>query len=158
MPDWGIALIGVAGIIVGTIITEARHWLDRKERYHIMTFDKRLEVAQEVVYKCLNIAIAMTPVKLKGVFELKQLLQNIEETREWLSHNNLYLEDSAQLSIMIFLNFVIDYAEKYEKGELTGTDDEKVERIGREIDKAMNTISKSIGVKYMPVIKEQLKS
>lgn len=49
MSDWVAPVIGLIGVILGVSISEYRYWRESKERYRIITFEKRLETHQEAL-------------------------------------------------------------------------------------------------------------
>jgi hypothetical protein len=66
MPEWGIVLIGVADLIVGVIITKSRHWLDRRQRFQVMTFEKRLQAHQEAYRLCFDAGLLVDELNTTG--------------------------------------------------------------------------------------------
>lgn len=55
MPNWAVVLIGVSSLILGVAITEIGRWLERRERYKVLSFEKRLEAHQQALTWCLKI-------------------------------------------------------------------------------------------------------
>ncbi|HUT68673.1 MAG TPA: hypothetical protein VMW86_09035, partial [Dehalococcoidales bacterium] len=91
MPEWGIALIGVAGLIVGAIITEARHWLDRRQRFQVMTFEKRLQTHQEALSYCYKLYHSFNSRK-----DEDEKYRTINEIQEWWESNCLLLDEKSR--------------------------------------------------------------
>ncbi len=82
MPEWGIALIGVGGLIAGAIISEIRHWLDRKQRFRVMTFEKRLETHQAALSQIQKLRHS---IESKLSFEEKKVA--IDNLLHWCEDN-----------------------------------------------------------------------
>ena len=65
MAEWWVPLVGLFGVLVGVGITEFRLWAERKDRYRIMTFEKRLQVHQEAYRLCMEQAMLMNDLHKK---------------------------------------------------------------------------------------------
>jgi len=158
MPEWGIALIGVAGLILGSIISEIRHWLDRGIRFQVMTFEKRLQAHQEALSWCMQTAILTRPKALKEAKGIENLLNCLHEAIEWLMHNSLYIDENSYVSMLNAFSFAIKQAEEWsnEENHAILDDEQKLKVIIREMGKAAKCIIGGIGAKYLPEIEKQL--
>lgn len=175
MPNWAIALIGLFGVIIGALITFLIHWQERKERYQVLTFPKRLEAHQKALTFCFNIKtllLSLYPVEQKKVAELSDLC---DKAIEWLKNNLLYLDELSRIAMSSSLNFtglaisevnhaipspIEDEVKKVEAAEhlFLGFHQGQVstkatlEAIAQ-VDKTMQYLIKGIGAKYLPELK-----
>jgi hypothetical protein len=152
MSEWMAAITGLVGVIVGVGISEFRRWQERKEQYMTMTFEKRLEIAQEAVRLCYAILFVLCPFAQHSDKRESVILKNVGELQRFVINNSLYIAPQAQRSIVNFVSFTADYIEKLEKSEITASDDEQIHIITAECEKATKAISNSIGAKYIPDI------
>ena len=154
--EWVAAIVGV---IIGAGIQEFRHWRESKQRYQVMTFEKRFQAHQEAVSWCLKICDCVSPTKMKKEQGIRQLLDRIEEAGEWLNKNCLLLDANSNASLLDMLKFATEKAKDYTSDTTTIIDkDKEIANIIRKIGKAIRCIAQGIGVKYMPDIKRRLKS
>jgi hypothetical protein len=148
MTDWGIALIGVGGIIVGAIITEVRYWLDRKQRFRVMTFEKRLQVHQDAYRLCMEQALLMDELRRKGLEVSERFLKSHDETREWLNRNCLYLDKRSHKAIIeaFFATSIYgrDFAEKRE------TINQAYDYAHSKLEDCLKFTTEGIGAEYLP--------
>ena len=158
MPEWGIALIGVAGLILGTIISEVRHWLDRRKRFQVMTFEKRLQAHQEALSWCMRTAILTQPKALKETEGIENLLNCLQEAMEWLIHNCLYIDENSRISMLNTFTFAIKQARECSNEEKPTiiNDEQKLQVIRGEMHKVAKCIIEGIGAKYLPETEKQL--
>ena len=155
--DWVTAVVGLIGVIIGAGIQEFRHWRESKQRYQVMTFDKRLQIHQEAVAWCMKIATNMTPSKLREKQDIERLLGHAETAQQWLINNCLFLDSNSHASMLNVLDFAMDKAKKCVNGVPTTIDKEEEAEIAKRIGKATKCIAQGVGVKYMPDIKKRLK-
>jgi len=152
-------LVGLIGVIIGAGIQEFRHWRESKERYQVMTFEKRLQVHQDAVSWCWKIAMNMTPGKLKDAEGIHRLLDDVKDATEWVAHNCLLLDYDSNNSMRSVLEFATETTRKYVNGEANALDkDRAIKEISKNVGKATRCIAQGVGVKYMPDIGERLKS
>jgi hypothetical protein len=121
MPEWAV---GILGVIMGVAATSLWQWLDRRERYRVMTFEKRLEAHQHAHYLCTQAWLLLIDLKraeqntikifetdkeseelvarkLESVKKLEEatgkLQKFYQESVEWLTQNCLYLDHRSQI-------------------------------------------------------------
>lgn len=139
MPEWGIALIGIAGLIVGAIITEVRHWLDRQQRFQVMTFEKRLQTHQEALscwyelYHALNIGTSDDKHKA------------IDKLEKWWENNLLFLDEVSRDKMLALIGEARDH--------ITGHA-ESHSAVFRTLRETRDAIVRGIGAKYLPEMPE----
>ena len=147
MSEWGIALIGVAGLVMGVIITESRHWLDRKQRYRIMTFEKRLEAHQTAFYWCQ---------------QLNQILNNGEpskihstavEAREWWKGNCLFLDNNSRTKMHGLFNLVHSYANEKQRPVQQAVN--LGDAVWNRLDESFKAIMEGIGTEYLSDVRSK---
>ncbi len=134
MPEWGIALIGVAGIIVGVLITEVRNWLDRKQRFRVMTFEKRLEAHQKAYYWCQK------RNEVLNISENAEIHKTAREAREWWNANCLFLDAQSRSEMVGLLNLAHYYADDMKFGK----------EVWPSLRTTLKAIVRGIGVEYLP--------
>lgn len=160
MPDWAIVLIGFLGIIIGALITFFTHWWERKERYQVLTFPKRLEAHQQVLSFCLEIRallILLQQVEKKIVEKEKvdKLYNLCEKAGEWWKNNLLYLDERSSSTVSKAILLAWDVAIQVEKKWAIDEASTKVIQAAiAELDNAEECIVKGIGVKYLPELKK----
>lgn len=136
MPEWGIAIIGVAGVVVGVIITEIRHWLDRRQRFQVMTFEKRLKAHQEAFSLCYELNNILNVGKNDNE---KHIV--IDKVQKWWENNCLLLDEVSRQKIFSLTGaayeHVLGYAEKHST-------------VFVKITETRNAIVRGIGAKHLP--------
>ncbi len=148
MTEWWVPLVGLFGVFAGVGITEFRLWMERKDRYKIMTFEKRLQVHQEAYRLCMDKAMLLNELHAKGLQASEKFLKSHNEAKEWLNHNCLYLDTrSWRAAINAFFAASIygrDIAEQRQ------TVDKAYEYARSEFTKCLSSIAKGVGAKYLP--------
>jgi len=160
MPAWLTPVIGIIGVIIGVGITEIRQWMERKEKYQTLIFERRLKVHQEAYSLCyrleLNIHLLQKNEMLqKTKKQYDKCVDDAKRINDWWLDNCLYLDKKSQEMI---LNTLF-YSTKQIDSIMEDKKDEVLEKFMEEQFKVtLDSIAKGVGVKYLPEIKEQLKS
>lgn len=151
MSDWMAPVIGLIGVILGASISEYRHWRESKERYRIITFEKRLKTHQEALslfyrlYKALNLYDAF----VEKSDERKDNLNNtIDEVLEWWKTNCLLLDEATRQKMIDALTALRDHV-GFEKSY-----DKAIHSLLWEVRDA---IIRGIGVQHLPEMPKEPK-
>ena len=150
MTEWWVPLVGLFGVLLGVGITEFRLWMERKDRYRIMTFEKRLQVHQEAYRLCMEQATLLNELHEKGLGASEKFLRSHDEAKEWLSRNCLYL-DTRSLHAVINAFFAASIYGR-DLAEQRQTVDKAFEYAHLEFTKCLSSIAKGVGAKYLPGI------
>jgi hypothetical protein len=134
MPDWESIIVTVLGS--GTASALITHWLDRKQRYQVMTFEKRLQAHQEALSQCYELWDIVT-----GKRSDEDKDEGIKKVRNWWVNNQLFLDEASRSQILTLIDLAYDHIY-----------DPKVRQSAfyaawRETRK---TIIRGIGSKYLP--------
>ena len=148
MAEWWVPLVGLFGVLVGVGITEFRLWAERKDRYRIMTFEKRLQVHQEAYRLCMEQAMLMNDLHKKEPEVVKKFNKSHDEAKDWLNHNCLYLDTRSWRGIMNAFFAASIYGR--DLAEQRQTVDKAYEYAHSEFTKCLSSIAKGIGAKYLP--------
>jgi hypothetical protein len=166
MPEWALAIAVVIGTIIGASIGEFRHWRESKERYHVITFEKRLETHQEAFKYCFEINEFLGLMRGGDLQALEDFKKVIVDAKGWWFSHCLYLDDSSRNILPDVFEVALINAEELSK-ELDKAKKPDIETLAAiksnakaktKIAEAIVCIIKGIGVKYLPEIKKQLKS
>ena len=144
MQSIQVALIGLIGILLGIAATSFFKWIDRKERFKVMTFEKRLDVHQCAFY--WNQIIYQVLIS-KDADILKEI---VSEAQEWWNTNCLLLDENSRNSMISVFNSTNRYARGIEHPDLaTGS-----ERVWDDLDKNYKDIIEGIGVEHLNRIED----
>jgi len=141
---WLDAALALAGVIVGTGGTLFIQWLDRRERYHVLIFQKRLEVHQ-VAYAW------RTP--LFDAIESKdadRILKITGKALKWWDENCLYLDDKSQRYFWLLLIRTKRYANSLKEKSSKAKRKVLIREVWDMYNKAFEAIHKGVGAKYLP--------
>lgn len=150
MPEWGIALIGVAGIIVGVIITEVRNWLDRKQRFQIMTFEKRLSIHQEIASYCFKIAGCINSLKEEPQELIKNLREVITDANKYVNEHILYIDVKSLDAWNITNDMLVGFLNQ---GELSN---ELEQQVKKKLSDVLCCLTVGVGANYLPEMNKRL--
>ncbi|MHA1971577.1 MAG: hypothetical protein ACTSW1_01220 [Candidatus Hodarchaeales archaeon] len=122
-----IGVIGViGGAIIGAGIQEFRLWGERKDKYRVMSFDRRLEAHQQA-FAALH---ELNRILNTGVS--KDIDRTAIETRKWWDKNCLFLDEKSRSLMLKTINLSHQYA-----GDLlaasTGISKQHRTNIGRDV-------------------------
>lgn len=160
MNGWIGAIIGFIGVILGIVIVEVRLWRERKERYQVVTFEKRLEVHQQAFSWCVKMAthlgqsygeISSDEANLHSI----TLNELYEEATDWYGNNCLYLDEASRKSIFDAIGLLLDRAEQLMNN--TRETSQFVQQARKTVGKTMRYIANGLGVKYLPDIDRQFR-
>lgn len=133
--EWVAAIVGV---IIGAAIQEFRHWRESKERFRVMTFEKRLEAHQRAYYWCHKLNEVLNPSNSEEIHKVAS------EAREWWDSNCLFLDANSRHKMVELINLAHFYADGNKLGE----------DVWSALMKAWKTIVAGIGVEYLPEMSE----
>jgi len=151
MPEWVVALVvalvGLLGVVLGVGIQEFRQWRESKERYQVMTFERRLVVHQKAFYLCHK----LDRVLPSG--DVPRIRLVAEETRQWWDSNCLLVDEDSREAMMRLIYAADDYA--IETEEFGVRFEHGVFRL---VGIALEAIVKGIGVKHLPETQRETNS
>lgn len=160
MTEWIAPIMGLIGVLVGMGIVEIRLRREQKERYQVMTFEKRLEAHQQAFAWCTKISNLLgqtygdaSSVEVNEHTTALNILYN--EATEWWWNNCLYLDKNSRISVFDAIGLPLDRAEQLTEG--VNPTDEFIQQSRDTIKKAIRHITKGIGVKYLPDIDRESK-
>lgn len=138
MPDWALAIAVVIGTIIGASIGEFRHWREGRQRYQVMTFEKRLEAHQQAYYWCHKLN------EVLNASDAPKIHQTATEAREWWNGNCLFLDANSRRETVKLINLAHFYADGHKTGEY----------VWSSLMTAMRAIIAGIGIEYLPEMSE----
>lgn len=155
MRDLIIAIIGPICVIIGVAIVEIRLGIERKGKYQVITFEKRLELHQQAFAWCMKISNLLgqsygdvsSEVATIQAMELNKLYN---EANDWWGSNCLYLDDDSRLSMFTAIGLPLDRAEQL-IGDKQATNEFRQEARDT-LKKTIRYITKGIGSEYLPDI------
>jgi len=157
------SLIGLFGVLLGAGIAEFRHWMERKDRYKVMTFEKRLQVHQEAYRLCMEMAMLL----VDGLEAGKRSLELGDEAKEWLNRNCLYLDKRSHRAIISAFfaasNYFSDIAKQRQKvNQALEAKQRQVVYVNlahneaqSEMKKCLKFIAEGVGAEYLPETNKQ---
>lgn len=150
--DWFPAVMVLVGVLVGFGFQELRFRRERKDKYKDMIFEKRLEAQQGAYYRCFKLLEFMLPYRLMRRGGEEALLDEMGEYSDWLNRNTLYLDRDSRTKINLFFDYAMTRITKYRDKEWIeniNVKEEMVELNTRMVE-VVESISKGIGVEYLP--------
>ena len=144
MPDWVLYVIGLIGVVVGAAITEFRQWMDRRERYQVMTFEKRLDAHQTALCWCHKLDQALNSQNPKDISRVAG------QAREWWSENCLFLDEESRKSMIPAIHYSYQYATEIEHPDKYEPEMRMGHHVWNYIDNSRKAIMEGIGTKYLP--------
>ncbi len=160
MSDWIAPIIGFIGVIIGVAIVEIRLWRERKEKYQVITFEKRLEVHQQAFAWCMKIAnllgqsygeISRDEASMFAI----TLDKLYNEANDWWGNNCLYLDDDSRYGMFTAIGLPLDRAEQL-VNNIRETN-EFVQQARDTVKKTIRHITKGIGSEHLPDIDREFK-
>ncbi|MFC1954824.1 hypothetical protein ACFLVZ_03275 [Chloroflexota bacterium] len=134
-----IALFGLIGVLMGIAATSFYKWIDRKERFRVMTFEKRLEIHQRAYYWNQKI---YSELSSKNANTLRNIAQEIQE---WWNNNSLLLDEKSRTSMISVINSTNRYARGLDQPEFaTG-----IEQIWDVLNTNLEDIETGIGAEHL---------
>ncbi len=143
MQDWQVAFIGLLGVILGILATAFWNWKERKERFKVIAFEKRLEAHQLAFYWNQTIYHSL------GSGDAERIRKSISEAQEWWNGNCLLLDERSQKSFISIFNSGNRYARNIQRPEL------EAERIWDDLNKNLADIIQGIGAEHLPRVEDQ---
>jgi hypothetical protein len=145
-------VFGLIGVILGVGVMEFRHWREERERYQVMTFEKRLETHQAALNWCYQLNRVLNsrdPGDIHGI---------ADQAREWWNKNCLLLDEKSRESMVLTINFSHSYANKFEHPDKGEPEAQKGSQVWHYLNDSLRAIHEGIGVKYLPEKTEMSKS
>jgi hypothetical protein len=139
MIDWFTPVIGLSGVVLGVGITEVRRWLESKNIYRKVTFEKRLAVHQEALGQSYLLGRIIS-----SQIDDEEKITKVREIEKWWNNNCLYLDEK---SCRKMFNLVFDSFE-----HINGLS-ESQNAIYRKLRETRIVIARGIGVKHLPEVR-----
>jgi hypothetical protein len=160
MTDWITPIVGFIGVIIGIASVEIRLSREKKERYQVMTFEKRLEVHQQAFGWCLRISNLLGKSwgdlgREGNTAQAMTLDELYNEANEWYFNNCLYLDDDSRRNMFAAIGIPLDRA-----GQLTNNvqaTNEFIQQSRDTLRETMRHITKGIGSEYLPDMDREAK-
>jgi len=141
MPDWAIAVAVVFGTLLGVSIGEFRQWRERRERYQLMTFEKRLEAHQRAFYWCHKLNVVLNRKDPKEIHKIA------DEAREWWDDNCLFLDQNSRQKMIPLFNFANQYANEIE--DPNRFDTHVGHHVWSYLNESLKAITEGIGAEHL---------
>jgi hypothetical protein len=156
--DWFPAVMTLIGVFVGVGVQELRIWRERKDKYKDMIFEKQLEAHQGAYYRCHRLVGFMMPEKLVEDGGIEALAAELDEYREWISKNALYLAGDSKTKMNMFFYYAFKKGKKYTDKEWIKTMNVKEEsaELYKNFIEVLLSVQRGIDVKYLPEEKIQI--
>ena len=132
--EWLIALFTLLGVILGLGYSEYKNRQGRKERFRVMTFEKRLEAHQQAYYWCHKLN------EVLNIGEKADIHNTANKAREWWNSNCLLLDTNSRREIVQLINLSHAYAHDLKSGEY----------VWDSLQKSLKSVVKGIGFEYLP--------
>ncbi|MBA7472089.1 hypothetical protein ES707_07409 [subsurface metagenome] len=145
MQDWQIALIGLLGVIIGILATAFWNWRERKERFKVMTFEKRLEAHQLAFYWNQTIYHSLSSR------DAEQISKCIREAQEWWNGNCLLLDEKSQKSFLSVFNS----GNRYSRNIRRPGSEPEAERIWDDLNNNLADIIQGIGAEHLQRVEDE---
>lgn len=138
MSNLAVALVGLLGVILGVGVAAFWQWMDRKERYRVMTFEKRLATHQEAFSLCHDLGDALFRQNRDDLGSVA-----VDMKKWWRSHC-LFLDRASRENFLRLTNTAYSLAEE---GNLDAED-----KCWELLKKADRLMVEGIGAQYLPDI------
>lgn len=102
--EWLSGLFALLGVMLGLGIGEFRRLQERKERFRVMTFEKRLEAHQKAYYWWSNLN------RVLNVGEAQEIHKVASEAREWFDNSCLFIDTNTRRGMVRLINLSHMYA------------------------------------------------
>ena len=132
--EWLTGLFTLLGVMLGLGFSEYRSRQERKERFRVMTFDKRLETHQQAYYWCQKLN------EVLNASDKEEVHKTADKAREWWYNNCLFLDRESRSNMAGLTILAHSYANGLKSGEYVW-------------DKLMATLRAivvGIGFEYLP--------
>jgi len=145
MKDVQIAFFSLLGVIIGILVTSFWNWRERKERFKVMTFEKRLEAHQlayywnQTIYHSLNSGDA------------EQIRGYIHNAQEWWNSHCLFLDEKSQKSFITVFNS----GNRYVRNITRPGSEPKAEQIWDDLQNNLSDIVKGIGAEHLQRVEDE---
>ena len=103
MPEWGIALVGTGSALAGVIITLIFHLIDNRQRFRVMTFEKRLKTHQEAISLCYELR------RVLSIVDEKEKYIEIRKIETWWESNCLSLDKRSRHLVFTMVGDAYDH-------------------------------------------------
>ena len=133
--EWLTGLFTLLGMALYAGISEFRNWQERKGRFRVMTFEKRLEAHQKAYYWWSNLN------RVLNVGDAEEIHRIANEAREWYDGSCLFLDTNSRREMVRFINLSHMYANGNKMAQ---------EHIWDYVVKTSKAIVLGIGFEYLP--------
>jgi len=146
------AWIGLVGIVIGIILSEGmrwfRDWRAGKEKYRVMTYEKRLEVYQKAFYHVEQLLDEFVPCVSGGGYPNEEALVFIyREAKSFYDSNCLYLDERSRSEMLEGLQETRICLDELDTDLMESTCDQ--------LCKAQEAIEAGIGMKHIEKPKKE---
>ncbi len=139
--EWLAPVSGLLGVVIGLGYSQLARWQERKERFQVMTFEKRLEAYQKAYYWCYSLHSSI------GINIATVTHRIADEALEWCKSSCLYLDEETRKEMYGVINGSFRYH---------GVDEATKREILNQFDTAYDAIRSGIGREYLPKVKDKL--
>ena len=139
MQEMQVALFALSGVILGIIATSFWNWRERRERFRVMTFGKRLEAHQSAYYWNQAIYNSLTSR------DAEQISRCVREAQEWWNSHCLFLDEKSQKSFIAVGNS----GRKYVRNIAAPGCDPQADRIWDDLKNNLSDIVRGIGAEHL---------
>ncbi len=133
--EWVIGLFTLLGMVLGIVYGEYRLRREQKERFRVMTFEKRLEAHQKAYYWWNNLN------RVLNVGDTEEIHRIANEAREWYDSSCLFLDTNSRREMVGLTNLSHMYANGNKMAQ---------EHIWDYVIKTSKAIVLGIGFEYLP--------
>ncbi len=132
--EWLTALFTLLGVGLGLGYSEYKNRQERKDRFRVMTFEKRLEAHQKAYYWCQKLN------EVLNIGEKTEIHNNAIAAREWWNSSSLLLDSVSRRDMVRLINLAHLYANGHKSGEY----------VWDGLMKAQESVVSGIGFEYLP--------
>lgn len=149
MAEWLPPVLALVGVLLGAGITVCMKWMETREKYQEMTFEKRLLVHQEAFSWNARLYQAVWSLDSDEIDEVA------EKASDWWQNNCLFLDENSRYHMISALNCVYEYVNaisavpKNDKADLLRED--AIESLSAN----RIAIERGIGAKHLPELKKK---
>jgi len=142
MTDWVAGMTGLIGVALGIFATSYWQWRQDKEKYRVMTFEKRLDIHQTLY--SLNQSI------YENIRNRAEITQYGNELKEFWKTKSLDLDKNTRISAMVLLSAVREYSRLLSN---QGTEprilDEKETALISKLNNNLRDIEEGVGTEHL---------
>jgi hypothetical protein len=133
--DWLIALFALLGVVLGLGYNEYRNRKEQKDRYRVITFEKRLEAHQKAYYWYHQLN------RVLNIGDSEAIHETTNKAREWWDSNCLFVDANSRREMVRLMNLSHMYANDNKMAQ---------EKIWDYVISTSKAIVLGIGFEYLP--------